>query len=291
MLILSPSSPRCCGSPELHADPGHLAQSQLEWAGREERRSHRYIHFPSRVTLTVMRERQCVRGCVCLSSAERERSRAAASRRNWDWEIFVVHCFLTTSFSEPGTCAHTGQLLYLIVVCFIRQPLPRPPELIRHQIYQCSSETTQHLSENNTTSYIKHTLQTKNRTVASPKSSANKIKSVTSKAPLPRTQLFYKWIRERKWRKRKRFTAFKSSYSIKRNKTSQKHFCSWGRPLDVCIVQKTPTQHLSSCTSNDRCVTCCCKPATGQLSSQSSVYALINLALAPNNDPNWWVAS
>lgn len=36
------NSPGSCGSPELHRDPGHLAQGQLERTRREERRSHRY---------------------------------------------------------------------------------------------------------------------------------------------------------------------------------------------------------------------------------------------------------
>lgn len=36
------NSPRSCGSPELHRDPGHITQGQLERTQREERRPHRY---------------------------------------------------------------------------------------------------------------------------------------------------------------------------------------------------------------------------------------------------------
>lgn len=42
VLLFIPCSSRRRGSPEFHRDPGHVAQGQLERAGREERAPHRY---------------------------------------------------------------------------------------------------------------------------------------------------------------------------------------------------------------------------------------------------------
>lgn len=53
------SSPRACGSPELHRDPGHVPQSELERATWEERHSHR-CHYAHAHTHT----RHCIQAWI-----------------------------------------------------------------------------------------------------------------------------------------------------------------------------------------------------------------------------------
>lgn len=128
---------------------GHLSFTQIldtslkvSWSEPGEKNGVLTGTFTSRPKVILHREegeagKTAVCPRLCLSEFT-----SGGTEAELRLEDFCCALFLTTSFSEPVTCAHTGQLLYLIVVYFPRQPLPGPPELTRHQIYQRSSETT-----------------------------------------------------------------------------------------------------------------------------------------------------
>lgn len=106
-------SPRCSGSSEFHRDLGHLTQSQLEWAQREEWSSHRYIHITPK--LYLLPEAEKVRNSTFFFP------RWYLSELGWQtpvaWgsaqvelrlEDLVLYCSCLNSFSE----ASPGEVLY-----------------------------------------------------------------------------------------------------------------------------------------------------------------------------------
>lgn len=54
-------SSRTCRSPELHRNPGHISESELERPAWKERDSHRYLHIQQRHPTLKF---ECAHGCL-----------------------------------------------------------------------------------------------------------------------------------------------------------------------------------------------------------------------------------